>query len=203
LGDADVYGAVRQYAGDGHAAAAVVAVGATAQRRVGRMLFEPERALLEHQHGHDGGEHYSAGHVHECQVYEAGDVQRPVAPHVRLVQRRRFRVGPVHGQDPIVAQREPTGQERGQPDGRYARPHGRHHVLPRAHVRPPALVVPQRLDLPAQQPHHFDHAEYAAHDHVHRYVRFPRTVPDELHACNTPKPTTTSTVVIRRIIIIR
>jgi len=116
LGDADVYGAVRQYAGDGHAAATVVAMGTTTQRRGGRMLFEPERALLKHQYGHDSGEHYGGGHVHECQMNEAGHVQRPVAPHIGLVQRRRLRVGPVHGQYPVVAQREPTGQERGQPD---------------------------------------------------------------------------------------
>lgn len=185
LSDADVYGTVRQYAGNGHpTAAAVVAVRATAQRGVGRMLFEPERALLEHEHGHDGGEHERRGRVHERQVHQAGDVQRAVAPRIGLVQRRRLRVGPVHGQYPIVAQREPAGQERGQRDGRDPRAHRRHHVLARPHVRPPALVVPQRLHLPAQQPHHFDHAEYAADDHVHGYVRLPRTVPHEMHACN-------------------
>jgi len=145
-GDADVYGAVRQYAGDGHSAAAmVVAVRAATARRhgVGRMLFKPERALLEDEDGHDGGDHRGSGGVHERQVHEAGHVQRPVAPHVRLVQRRRLRVRPVHGQYPIVAECEPTGQERREHDGRDARAHRRHHILAGAYVRAPALVVPQ------------------------------------------------------------
>lgn len=146
-GDADVYGgAVRQYAGDGHPAAAVAVVvrAAAARRRdVGRMLFEPERALLEDEDGHDGRDYHGSGDVHERQVHEAGHVQRPVAPHVRLIQRRRLRVRPVHGQYPIIAEREPTGQERREHDGRNARAHRRHHILAAAHVRAPALVVPQ------------------------------------------------------------
>lgn len=184
--DADVYVAVRQHAGDGHATVLAAIVrpvrAATARRGDGRMLFKPERALLEHQDGDHGGQHRGHGRVHQGQVHQTGDVQRAVAPQVRFVQRRRLRVGPVHGQYPIVAQREPAGQERGQADGRDPRAHRRHHVLARAHVGTPAPVVPQRLHLPAQQPYHFYGTEYAAHDHVHRYVRFPRTVAHELHA---------------------
>lgn len=85
-----------------------MAVRATTQRRCGRMLFEAERTLLEHQHGHHGAEYDGRGHVHQDQVYEASDVQRPIAPAIRFVQRRRFRVGPVDGQYPVVAQREPA-----------------------------------------------------------------------------------------------
>lgn len=142
-GDADMYGVIRQYASDGHPATAMITARATAQRGVGRMLFEPERALLKNEHGHNGRYHYCPGDVHERQVHKTGHVQRPVTPYIRLVQRRRFRVRPVHGQYPIIAEREPTGQERGEHHRRDARAHGRHHILAAADVRPPALVVPQ------------------------------------------------------------